>query len=89
MFGGHNHIQWAGYMGNIPFLQVQTPSNNIHMPQYDEVWAAELPEGYVAVDRELYSLSEDLWDTVIYNIKENKINVVRFGVGEDAEYTLD
>ena len=49
----------------------------------------ELPEGYVAVDRELYTLSEDLWDTVIYNIKENKINVVRFGVGEDAEYTLD
>ena len=82
------HVRWAGRVGDIPFLQIQTPSNLMHMPQYEESWCANLPEDWESVEREMHTLSEDLWDTVIYNTKENKMYVVRFGAGEDAEYSL-
>ena len=88
MFGGHSHVQWSDYVGDIPILQIQTPSNLIHMPQYEASWAANLPEGWISVERELNTLSEDLWDTVIYDTKKNKIYVIRFGAGEDTEYSL-
>ena len=88
LFGGHGHVRWSGYMGNLPFLQIQTPSNMMHMPQNEPSWIANLPTGWESVDREMNTLSEDLWDTVIYNIKENKISIVRFGAGDDIEYNL-
>ena len=88
LFGGHGHVRWAGRVGDIPFLQIQTPSNLMHMPQYEESWCANLPEDWESVEREMHTLSEDLWDTVIYNTKENKMYVIRFGAGEDAEYSL-
>ena len=89
LFGGHGHVRWSGYMGNLPFLQIQTPSNMMHMPQNEPSWIANLPAGWESVDREMNTLSEDLWDTVIYNIKENKIysySVIPYYFCENKRY---
>ncbi len=85
-FGGHDHVQWAGKTCDIPFLQIETPSNLIHLPQHESGW--DLPEGFVPVERRMYDLSEDLWNTVIFDTEKKTVYVVRFGAGEDAEYKI-
>lgn len=86
LFGAHDHVQWAGKSCGIPFMQCETPSNLIHLPQHESGW--NLPVGFVPVERKMYDLSEDLWDTVIFDTKENIIHVIRFGAGNDATYEV-
>ena len=85
LFGGHDHVQWAGYACDIPFLQIETPSNMLHHPQNGS-WS--LPEGFVPVQRKMYEETEVLFDTVVFDTKNDRIHVIRFGSGEDATYEL-
>lgn len=86
MFGGHDHVQWTGYQWGLPFRMIETPCNFIHMPHKEEGWT--LPEGFVAAERQMHTLSEDLWDTVVYDGKKNLMHIIRFGSGEDVTYDL-
>lgn len=86
MFGGHDHVQWSGYKWGLPFRMIETPCNFIHMPHKEEGWT--LPEGFVSAEREIHTLSEDLWDTVVYDGKKNLMHIIRFGSGEDMVYAL-
>lgn len=43
---------------------------------------------YVPV-RKKGTISQDLWDVLVYSPSKKKINMVRFGGGEDREITLD
>lgn len=87
LFGGHDHVQWAGYACDIPFLQIETPSGMIHHAQRSKGW--RLPEGFVPVERKMYDETEVLFDTVIFDPKKDLIHVVRFGCGEDMTYDLN
>ena len=87
LFGGHDHVQWAGYACGVPFLQIETPSNMIHHAQRSKGW--RLPEGFVPVERKMYEETEVLFDTVIFDPKKDLIHVVRFGCGEDMTYKLE
>ena len=42
-------------------------------------------QGYTNPTRNYYSVSEDLWDTMVYRPDLGKIYMVRFGAGEDRE----
>ena len=86
LFGGHDHVQWAGYACDIPFLQIQTPSNMIHHPQNAAGWL--LPEGFVPVERKMRDETEVLWDTVVFDPGKELLHVIRFGAGEDVTYDL-
>lgn len=86
LFGGHDHVQWAGYACGVPFLQIETPSNMLHHAQDSKGW--RLPEGFVPVRRKMCQETEVLFDTVIFDTKKDLIHVVRFGCGEDMTYKL-
>lgn len=89
LFGGHHHVQWSGYPDGLPFRVVETPCNMFHMPHHSASW---IPEGtlvgYVPADRERGTVTEDLWDTVVFDTKNNCLHMVRFGSGEDVTYPL-
>ncbi len=86
MFGGHDHVQWSGYGYGLPFRLVETPCSLIHLPHTEKSW--KCPEGFVPVDRERKTLSEDLWDTAVLDIKNKRLHMIRFGAGEDVTYEL-
>ncbi len=86
LFAGHEHIQWSGYKSGLPCRQILTPSNLTHTPQHEPGWS--LPEGFVGVDRKLFDVTEDLWDTVIFDAENNSLHVIRFGAGDDITYSL-
>ena len=86
LFGGHDHVQWAGHACGVPFLQIETPSNMIHHAQNSKGW--HLPEGFVPVQRKMYEETEVLWDTVVFDVEQELIHVIRFGSGEDVTYEL-
>lgn len=86
MFGGHDHVQWSGFGYGMPFRLIETPCNLIHLPHTEKDWGC--PEGFVAADRERGTVTEDLWDTVVFDVKNNLIHIVRFGSGEDVTYEL-
>ena len=65
---------------------IETPCNLIHMPHKEQGWV--LPDGFVPADREMHTLSEDLWDTVVYDTKNQLMHIIRFGSGEDKTYRL-
>lgn len=86
IFGGHGHVQWSGFTENLPFRVVETPCNMVHMPHHSTSW--NLTPGFVPAEREMGTVTEDLWDTVVFDTKNNCLHMVRFGSGEDITYAL-
>jgi hypothetical protein len=41
----------------------------------------------IAPERKLNTASEDLWDVLVIRPQSRKINTVRFGAGEDREWS--
>ena len=41
------------------------------------------PEGSYTYDRQMRTATQDLWDVLIVKPKENKLEFIRFGAGED------
>ena len=87
MFVGHGHVDWVCQPGveGLPFHIIETGANLIHMPK-PETWP--MPNGCFVAKRQFETVSEDLWDTVIYNPKKKTIDLIRFGAGEDRHIDL-
>ncbi len=76
-FFGHHHsdclTEWQGLMC------VGITSQTAYVPQ---LWR---PLDVFPGPRDMGTVREDAWDTVIWNKAERKITIIRFGCGEDRE----
>ncbi len=77
-FVGHTHGDYTGKVYGLNFILVA--SETAYVPQ---LWG--MPEGGYYPDRELNTVSEDLWDCVILDKQNRKIRIFRFGAGCDRE----
>ena len=85
MFVGHGHVDWLHGPDKLPFWVVETGSNHVHVPERSD-W--NMPDDAVVPPREYDTVTEDLWDAVIYNPKKKTIDVIRFGSGNDRHIDL-
>lgn len=85
MFVGHTHADWIEPSGDAPFPVIGTGSSFVHMP---ERGAWKMPANSTVPLREYDSVSEDLWDTVIFNPNKSTMDIIRFGAGEDRHIAL-
>lgn len=85
MFVGHGHVDWVHAPDILPFWVVETGSNHVHVPERSS-W--DMPDDAVVPPREYNTVTEDLWDAVVYNPKKKTIDVIRFGSGEDKHIDL-
>lgn len=81
MFSGHNHYD-ASFTD--PFLSVTVNCQKFENENGDPaLWA----EGAVKPSRAVRDATEDCFDVVVIRPGSKKINRVRFGAGDDEEYT--
>jgi len=72
---GHNHADQIYTKRKFPIISIG--STKI------EYFEDKKPEGALTPKRKLNTLSQDLWDVLIITPSENRINLLRFGAGED------
>lgn len=72
---GHNHADQVFSGKKFPIVSVGCAKC--------EDFKDKKPEGSVTYDRELGTVSQELWDVMIVNTAEGKLDFVRFGAGED------
>lgn len=72
---GHNHADQVAYTENFPIVAVGCAKC--------EDFKDRKPEGSVTYDRKIGTVSQELWDVMLVNTKKKKIDLVRFGAGED------
>ncbi len=77
---GHFHGDMIKNLFGINFVLVG--NETAYVPR---LW--DMPEGGVYNERVLNSVTEDLWDVALLNLKQRKIKFVRFGAGCDREIT--
>lgn len=79
-FIGHGHVDWVSDKQDFPCRIIETATNHVHTPRPEE-WA--MPKTAFVPARAYGTVTEDLWDTVVYNPKTDTLNIVRFGAGND------
>ncbi len=72
---GHNHCDQIYREREFPIISVGCSKC--------EYFVDKKPEGAYTPERRLGCVSQELWDTMVINTKENKIDFIRFGAGED------
>ena len=72
---GHNHADQI--YGKRDFPIISLGCNKC------EYFVDKKPEGAVAYERKPGTVSQDLWDVMVINPEEDKIDFIRFGAGED------
>lgn len=75
-FVGHFHGDYIGKIRGINFILVG--SQTAYVPQ---LW--EMPKGGGYAERDLGTVTEDLWDSVLIDKKRHLLKLIRFGAGED------
>lgn len=86
---GHSH---ADYSFNSPWLCVFSNCQKLEKAdlsgkEYQKITGYD-SYGLVAPDRTVGTYTEDSWNVVVLRPKTRKVNFVRFGAGEDREYTF-
>lgn len=77
---GHNHTDQIYTESRFPIIAIGCTKC--------EYFSDKKPEGAVTSPRELNTLTQELWDTMIINPCEKRIDFVRFGAGEDRTVIL-
>lgn len=80
MIHGHNHAEQI--YGEREFPIISLGCNKI------EDFKDRKPEGSVTYDRKRGTLTQDLWDVLVVNSREKKLDFIRFGAGEDKHIKL-
>lgn len=81
MFSGHNHVDAAF---TSPYLSIMTNCQRFENENGNPaLWAS----GATKPSRQLGTASEDCWNVVVIRPQSRKINMVRFGAGEDREFS--
>lgn len=72
---GHNHADQIYDAGEFPIVSIGCAKC--------EDFKDHKPKGAVTYDRKMGSVTQELWDVMMVNTQEKKIDFVRFGAGED------
>lgn len=72
---GHNHADQI-------FLERSFPIVSIGCAKCED-FKDKKPEGAVTYDRKMGTATQELWDVMVVDVEEGKIDFVRFGAGED------
>lgn len=72
---GHNHADQINYEKNFPIVSIGCAKC--------EDFKDKKPEGAVTYDRKMGTLTQELWDVMVVDVKNAKLDFVRFGAGED------
>lgn len=72
---GHNHCDQIYQEREFPIVSIGCNKC--------EYFIDKKPEGAYTAERKLGTVSQDLWDVMIINTVENRIDLIRFGAGED------
>lgn len=72
---GHNHADQIFYEKRFPIVALGCNKC--------EYFKDKKPEGSCTYERRVGTVSQDLWDVMVVNPEENRIDFVRFGAGED------
>ncbi len=72
---GHNHAEQINRELAFPIISIGCTKC--------EDFKDRKPEGSHTYDRQMKTVTQDLWDVLIVKPKENKLEFVRFGAGED------
>lgn len=86
-FCGHEHFDWivpTSESGlNFPSIVTTCSFKSLINPSSEQI-----EMGAVAQTRTNDTYTEDAWDIMIYRPSDNKINMIRFGAGDDREIDL-
>ena len=74
-FYGHTHADAVSYQYSFPLVSIACAKC--------ESFLEKKPKGVSVPKRELGTVSQDLWDTMVLNLKENRMDLIRFGAGEN------
>ena len=77
---GHSHVDWSA---SSPWLEISFDCQKC----YNSTPALENMPGAVRATRTIGTATEDSWNVVIIQPASRKIKVIRFGAGDDAEYS--
>ena len=72
---GHNHADQICYDKSFPIVSVGCAKC--------EDFKDKKPKGSITYDRKMRTVSQELWDVMIVDTDENRLEFVRFGAGED------
>ncbi len=86
LFVGHGHVDWIARPSALPFWTIETGANHVHVPSRAN-W--KMPEDCTVAERAYQTVTEDLFDTVVWNPKERTLDIIRFGAGEDRKIFLE
>ena len=89
-FTGHEHLDCVlpKEASGLDFPQVTMQCSLLGGWTPTEDYSYIYPYDWVVHDRVDNTVSQDCWDIMIYRPIENKINIVRFGAGNDREINL-
>lgn len=72
---GHNHADQIDYEEGFPIISIGCNKC--------EYFTDKKPEGAIAYERKLHTVSQDLWDVLTLSVGKGTIDLTRFGAGED------
>ena len=88
MFIGHGHVDFEF---TSPYLEIATHCNKRNTETEDFITVSgddhKMPSGARGWKRTAGTATEDCWDTVVIKPGSRTISMIRFGAGEDREYT--
>jgi hypothetical protein len=90
-FTGHEHLDCIlpKEASGLDFPQVTMQCSLLGSWTPTEEYSYIYPYDWVVHERVDNTTSQDCWDIMIYNPNKNKINIVRFGAGNDREINLN
>lgn len=77
---GHNHADQVDYGEGFPIISIGCNKC--------EYFADKKPEGAIAYERTLGTVSQDLWDVLVISAGHGTMDFIRFGAGEDRHISL-
>jgi len=80
LFYGHTHADAA-------FLECSFPIVSVGCAKL-EYFLDKKPEGSVVWSRQAGTVTQDLWDSLIVDFQGQSLKLVRFGAGEDREFSF-
>lgn len=77
---GHNHADQICYERSFPIVSIGCAKC--------EYFKDKKPEGATTYDRKPGTVTQELWDVMVVDVKDGKLEFVRFGAGEDRTVFL-
>lgn len=78
---GHNHADQIDFHEGFPIISIGCSKC--------EYFTDKKPEGAVTYERELHTVSQELWDVLLISPEESTLEFIRFGAGEDRKIKID